>query len=279
MDFCFNCGGKTELDWDFCRACGTVLNDDPAPELSEPVAASTESPKVELISRGWDVVDVDTVELADQPLTDDEVLPAPLPPGAIEVSAGDLAVIESADPVEPSPSPPAAVDPWDHLRPHGEQPPRQHHVTIPARVTQTLLGLSAVAALAAAGIHFFLNTRLDAFVDGTTSSGAVDDAELVADMSLAILAGLLLLTVLALVFWLIQSRHSARSRPGKGGLVALLSFLGGAAVVTTSLVIRRETVTEAIAANSLIVIGLGLVITGCIAAVLTVQRVALGQPA
>ena len=62
MDFCSNCGSSTDPDWVFCRSCGAGLDgpgDDP--EAARPMTQATK-PKVELISRGWDVVDVETVE-------------------------------------------------------------------------------------------------------------------------------------------------------------------------------------------------------------------------
>jgi hypothetical protein len=278
MDFCFNCGGKTDPDWVFCRACGGVLEDAAVEEVAEPVSTSSGAPKVELISRGWDVVEVDTVELPADPLEED-VSPGPLPPGAIEVAAGDITVVEIAEDPEPAEAPAAPVDPWDHLRPHGEMPPLQRRVTISGRIGQVMVLLAAIAALAAAGIHFFLNTRLDAFADGSVSASAVDDIEMAGDISLAVLAGLIFLAAATLGVWMLRTRATSDFRPGKAGLVALLSMVAGVGVVAASFVVRKETVTEAIAANSLIVLGLGLVMTACLATVRTVERIDRKEPA
>ncbi len=286
MDFCFNCGGKTDQDWVFCRACGSVLDDTETDQSAAtgPPAAST--PKIELISRGWDVVDVETVKLPADPLAGNEISPGPLPSGTIEISADDITVVNTDEedapadePADESAAEPATPqDPWDHLRPHGEMPPLQHRVTIPARVSQVAALVAAVSALAAAAIHFFLNTRLDAFSDGLVSAGTVDDVELVADISLAVVAALILVAVAAVGLWLFRIRPMADARPGKAGLVALLSLLGGIGVVATSFAIKKETVTEAIAANSLIVLGLALVLTACLVTIRTVQRIELEDP-
>lgn len=278
MDFCFNCGGKTDPDWVFCRSCGSVLEDDDIGELPVPAESSQgAAPKVELISRGWDVVDVDTVRLPADPLESDELSAGPLPSGTIEVSAGDITVVAQSESTEPAQEAPVSPDPWDHLRPHGEMPPRQHYVTIPGRIGQVTVLLAAVAAVAAAGVHFFLNTRLDALSKGTISAAAVDDVELIADISLAVVAALLAVAGVALGWWLIRVRSTADLRPGKAGIATILSLLAGIAVVATSFAIKKDTVTEAIAANSLIVLGLGLVLTSCVAAARTVQRIDLEE--
>ncbi len=303
MDYCFNCGDKTDPDWVFCRSCGSALEDNETDDLAIP-ASGTTAPTVELISRGWDEI-VDTIEAPADPLEGNEISPGPLPPDTIEVTVEDITVVEAdvaeepveepvEDPVEESVEEPAnetgtteeqetelekPTDQWDHLRPHGELPPLQRQVTVPGRVGQALALLTALAALVAAGLHFFLNTRLDAFSNGELSARAVDDVELIADMSLVVVAGLAVISALGLGFWLIRSRPEADLRPGKAGIVALVSFLAGVAVVTTSFIIKKETVTEAIAANSLIVLGLGLLMTACLATVRTVDRIDRKEPA
>ncbi len=296
MDFCFNCGGKTDPDWVFCRSCGSALEEGEGEDLSVAVPQSGGVPKVELISRGWDEV-VETVEVPADPLEGDEISPGPLPPDTIEVTVDGITVIETdvtADEseageeaaaevdvaeelAEPEPSVPS--DPWDHLRPHGELPPLQRQVSLPGRVGQTFVLLTAFAALLAAGLHFYLNTRLDAFSDGQATAQAVDDVEMVADMTLLVVAGLTFLAALALGVWVLRSRGTRDMRPGKAGIVAVLSFVAGIAVVTVSFIVKKETVTEAIAANSLIVLGLGLLMTACLATVRTIERIDRKEPA
>ena len=139
--------------------------------------------------------------------------------------------------------------------------------------------LTAFAALVAAGLHFYLNTRLDAFGSGQATAQAVDDVEVVADMTLLVVGALTGLAAIALGIWLLRSRGTLDMRPGKAGIVALLSFVAGIAVVTLSFIVKKETVTEAIAANSLIVLGLGLLMTACLATVRTVERIDRKEPA
>lgn len=278
MDFCFKCGSNTDPEWVFCRACGSALDENDIDDLVAPVPQSTGTPKVELISRGWDEI-VDTIEVSADPLVGDDVSPGPLTLGTVEITVDDITVIETEESPVEADEEPAAADPWDHLRPHGELPPLQRYVTLPGRVGQALVLLAALGALAAAGIHFFLNTRLDAFANQQISARSVDDVEMVADVSLIVVASLLGLAVLGLIWWLVRALPASDFRPGKAGLVALLSFVAGVAVVATSFVIKKETVTEAIAANSLIVLGLGLLMTACLATVRTVDRIDRKEPA
>jgi hypothetical protein len=90
MDFCFNCGLKTDPDWVFCRSCGSVLEEDSA-DLAMP-ASTAGAPKVELISRGWDDRVVETIEIDGSPLADDEVAPSPVAPGGIEVTVDEITI-------------------------------------------------------------------------------------------------------------------------------------------------------------------------------------------
>ena len=135
MDFCNKCGSKTDLDWVFCRSCGNSLDDgDTAAGESINSTPTPTVPKVELISRGWDIVDVETIDIAtaDAPvdaLEDDDVVIG-LPPGTVEISVDDVTIVEhSAETAEQAeaeaPVPRVereAPDAWDHLRPHGQTP-------------------------------------------------------------------------------------------------------------------------------------------------------------
>ena len=289
MESCFNCGKAIDPDWVFCRACGSDLVGDLAADVDgdevAAAAAGTTSPKVELISRGWDEV-IETVEAPADPFDDDAISSGPLPAGAVEVTVDDITVVETVEagssaeePVEePADEPATPADPWDHLRPHGELPPLQRYVSIPGRVGQILVLLAAIGALASAGIHFFLNIRLESFSAGNTTADRIDDIELIADWSLAGVIGLVAIAAIALAVWWLRSRSERDFRPGKAGLVALLAFISGAAVTGASFAVKKETVNEAIAANSLIVLGLGLLMTACLAVVRTVDRIDRREP-
>lgn len=101
-----------------------------------------------------------------------------------------------------------------------------------------------------------------------------------ADIGLLVAAGLAALAGLTLIIWAIRTRAKSDFRPGTAGLVALISGASGIAIVATMVfAIEQETVSEALAVNSLIVLGLGLVIVACLATVRTVGRIDLKEPA
>ncbi len=275
MDFCFHCGHKTDPDWVFCRACGSALEDDA--DLAVPVQ-NAGTPKVELISRGWDEEIVETIEVSDDPLTDEEVTPAPVPPGGIEIKVDDITVIEATD-ADPAPDPVEPPDPWNHLRPRGELPPLRHHVTRPGRVGQALALLAALGALSAAAIHFYLNTQLNAFSDGTATARTIDDLRAIADMSLIVAASLVLVAAGGLSWWAYRSLPGAYFRRGQGGTVAFGALVAGVGLVGWSLLVDADSLTRAIGTNSLIVLGLGLVMAACLAAVRAVDRIDRREPA
>lgn len=282
MDTCYSCGDKTEPEWDSCEACGAVLEDAVSDQTIAQTAAAgsasgTASPKVELISRGWDVVEVDPAGLPADPIGDDEdIAIGPLPPDAIEIAEGDIAVIHTEDPSAAA-SPP--VDAWDHLRPHGDLPPLQRRVSLPARSTQVVVTIAALAALAAAGLHFFVNTRLDAIAAGAAPAGDIEDLDSAATISLAVVAGLIVVAGAVFAWWAIRARREAPLRLGKAGLVTLVSLLAGVGLAGASVAFADTSVTEAIAANSLAVLGLGLVMMAGVIAVRTVARIDRREPA
>ncbi len=274
MDFCYTCGSKTDPDWVFCRSCGNGLEETDGTVASVPVIVPSDSdaPKVELISRGWsDVVDIDTVEYPTE-LADDNDIAVPLPAGGIEITVDSITVVEevAAEPV--------ATDPWDHLRPHGELPPLQDRTTTAARVSQIALLLVAFGALAAAALRFYLNTKIDAFGNGNATARSVDDVRLVANVGLLVFAGLAAVAIAILVWWFVTVRPNANFQPGPAGVAALVGTITGIALVATFYFIEQATVAEALAANSLIVLGLGLLIAACLAAVRTVGRIDLREP-
>jgi hypothetical protein len=279
MDFCFNCGLKTDPDWVFCRSCGSAL-DEGAADLAVP-AASAGVPKVELISRGWDDQIVETIEVDDDPLADDEISPSPVPPGGIEVTVDEITIVDA--PVEPPTEEPATPsktsDSWDHLRPHGELPPVRRQVTLPGRVSQALVLLAAFGALVAAAIHFYVNTRLNAFAEGRATERTIDDLQVIADISLIVAASLIAVAAAGLGWWAYRSRTDADFRPGQAGILALSTLIAGWALVGWALTLDSATVTEAIGVNSLVVLGLGLVMTACLATVRFVERIDRKEPA
>ena len=274
MDFCFSCGSKTDPDWVFCRSCGNGL--DETEELVETIADSTASgsPKVELISRGWEeVVDIETVELPTELLETDEIA-FPVPAGGIEVTVDSITVVE-----EPAPATePVAADPWDHLRPHGEMPRIQDRPSATARTAQVALATVAFSGLVAAGLRFYLNTRIDAFGKGEATAQEVDDITLVADVGLLIMAALAIIAVGTLAWWFAKARATSSSRLGPADWLALAGLVAGIGLVTTFVLLDRQTVAADLAANSLVVLGLGLLVASTLASIRTVGRIDLGKP-
>lgn len=280
MDFCSNCGDKTDPDWVFCRSCGGVLEDDAVDGLVVPIPRSSGAPKVELISRGWDVIEVDTLETVVNPIDDDGPLPEPLPAQSISVTVDDVTVVETVEnPVVDEEQPTITPDTWAHLRPGGELPPLRHHVSTHARIGQIAVLLSALTALVSAGLHFYHNTRLDALGDGRVTTETLRNVDQITQTSRYFVAASVLLALAALGWWLVKKRPAADLRPGKAGLVALLSFLAACGIVAGSLMIHKDTTTKAIGFNSLIVLGLGLLMASCLATVRTVERIDLREPA
>ncbi|MCP3998355.1 MAG: zinc ribbon domain-containing protein [bacterium] len=280
MDFCSNCGDKTDPDWVFCRSCGGVLEDDAVDGLAVPIPRSSGTPKVELISRGWDVIEVDILETVVDPIDDDGPLPEPLPPQSVSVTVDDVTVVETVeDPVVAEEQPTTASDTWAHLRPGGELPPLRHHVSTHARIGQVAVLLSALTALVSAGLHFYHNTRLDAFGDGRITAETLQNVDQITQTSRYVVAASVLLALVALGWWFVKKRATADLRPDKAGLAALLSFLAAGGIIAGSLAIHKDTTTKAIGFNSLIVLGLGLLIAACLATVRTVERIDLQEPA
>lgn len=282
MDFCSNCGDKTDPDWVFCRSCGGVLEDDAADGLVVPIPRSSGAPKVELISRGWDIIDVETLETTVDPFDGEGTIAEPLPPHSVEVTVDDVTVVETAEaPVVEAEQPPPStlIDSWAHLRPGGEVPPLLNQVSIHARVGQLAVLLAAVAALISAGLHFYHNTRLDAFGDGRITAETLRSVEQVAQNSRYVVAATVLVALAALGWWFIKTRPVADFQPGKAGIVALLSFLAACGIVGGSLAINKDTYTKAIGFNTLIVLGLGLLMAACLATVRTVERIDRKEPA
>jgi hypothetical protein len=284
MDSCFNCGTEIDPDWVFCRSCGSGL-DAPEPDPATPAIVTTpDAPKVELISRGWDVVDVEAITHPTDPLEDD-VIDVPLPPGAIEISVDDVTVVETPEeaPVEsadqtPSDDPAAVTDQWDHLRPHAYIPGTATPATVSARIGQVSVLIVAVAGLVAAASRFYFSARLDAFGDGTISQRALGDAKTVADASLIVMLGLVVIALGTLVWWMLKSQSRSSLRPGSGVSLVIATAVGGATMVTVFYLLESETVADATTANTLMTLGLGLVMMSCLGTVRTIGRIELEDP-
>jgi hypothetical protein len=249
-------------------------------------------PKVELISRGWDVVEIETIEAAADPLGDDVPAP-PLPSDSIEISADDITVVARPDEsaTESAPDPSAATagagaqpataadsDRWSHLRPQGQLPPLLHPARTAARVAQMATLLMALAALAGAILHFFLNLRLEGYADQEVGAAEVADAATVADISLLALSGAAAIAIGTLVWWLVKSRKEPAFRLGIVGIAALTSIVAGGGAVAGLAFADAGTVGQAIALNSLMILALGLIMIGCLAMVRTIVRADRGEP-
>lgn len=294
MDFCNKCGSETDPDWVFCRSCGNSFDDRETAATSSPQSTPAPTvPKVELISRGWDVVDVDTVDIeavdiqavdidtatapAD-PLEDDD-LAAPLVPGTVEISVDDVTVVERPLEEDTEEEPPTATAPtvppdrWDHLRPHGQIPGVSEPSRTAARVGQIFALIAAVAALVSSVLYLVLNVQLERYADGTVSEQAISDIRTTAEASLLVLAGLAAVALLSLGWWMVKAYPSARFRPGPAGMIALPAFFGGTALVAYFALQESSTVANDLTANSLVVLGLGLIMVAGLSAVRTVGRI------
>jgi hypothetical protein len=281
MDFCNECGSKTDPDWVFCRSCGNPLDSPEIEAVAAQPTSSGNSPKVELISRGWDVVDIDATEedwnsgFPVDLLETDEVV-TPLDPDAVEISVDDVTVVARSEEAVPGDEDEndAAIeslgDRWDHLRPHANIPSVTEPSRLPARISQIMVLVAALSALVAAALYFVLNIRLEQFAAGNISEVAVGDARTVAEASLLVMAALVAVSLSIFVWWMIETRPL---KPGPAGLIALPAWLGGGVLIGYFAFLEKDTIADALTANSLIVIGLGLVMLASLAAVRMISRV------
>ena len=294
MDFCNECGSKTDPEWVFCRACGSSLDASDVEAVAAQPIATGNSPKVELISRGWDVVDIEPAgeeaapPLPIDPMETDEVV-LPLDPDAVEISVDDVTVVaRPAETEEPEADEEATSDPvgdtavardasdrWDHLRPHGVIPGISDPSRVPAKVSQMAVLSTALAALVSAVLYLFLNIQLDRFAAGNVSGGAVRDVRTVAEGSLLVVAGLGIVSLITFVWWTIKARPHHPLQFGLAGWIALPAWLGGAALVGFSALLEKATVADELTANSLIVIGLGLLMLAGLATIRSISRIVI----
>lgn len=272
MTNCSYCGATINQHQTTCNSCGRAL-DMPGPAAPATGAPGSHTPQVELISRDRGVVDVDPDHLPTDPLDEDDAAGPPLPPGSIEIAVDEISVVtgstEQGDERETQIEAAAPTDPWDHLRPKGEMPKLARRVSVGARLVQILAVATAIAAIGAGATHFYLNTRLEASNAGLASAESISDIELVADAGLLVVAGLTAMTLLAWLVWRWRIRKAEHTSSGRAGFIAFLALVAGLGVVTSFYLLRQDSVTGRIAANSLIILGLGLVL----AAFLIVTRV------
>jgi hypothetical protein len=226
-----------------------------------------------------DTIDVDMIHPSAQAL-DDEVV-APLAPGTIEITIDDLTVIEHSEEEteeQPavSPVPPVARDAWDHLRPHGQMPATIEPSRTRARIGQALVMAAAVAALVSSALYLALNLQLDRFAESKVSAQSVTDLRSIAEVSLLVLAGLTAIALMSLGWWLLEAMPLSRFGPGPAGMIALPAFLGGTALVAIFALEDSATVADSLTANSLVVLGLGLLMVSGLATIRIVRRVEIG---
>ena len=120
---------------------------------------------------------------------------------------------------------------------------------------------------------------LNAFAEGKATVRTIDDLRVIADMSVIVAASLIAVAAVGLGWWAYRSRPDADFRPGQDGILALSSVVVGWAMVGWAQTLDSSTVTEAIGVNSLVVLGLGLVMTACLATVRAVERIDRKEPA
>lgn len=303
MRFCFNCGANTQPDWTRCRPCGTRLEQPATTGLDAvcthcdnavasswnycahcgsigsdaravgiaPQVVTTDGgtshpmpgnvPKVELISRGWDIVDVD-------PIAEDPVA-IPIPAGAVEVVVDDITVVAGTE--TPQPEPPH-TDRWDHLRPHTQRPAALLRSPWPAVVAQMTLGLVAATAVVAASFRFYLNTRVDAFSAGRLAEDALSRTEDAAALSLYAVPIAITVTLIMLIGWLVRDRDRVSMRPGSAGRLAIGFGVVGIGLATAFSLLEPGAASRRIAANILIILGLGMLAVASLIAIRILQR-------
>lgn len=278
--FCTSCAYELALSWRYCPRCGNetpVADRERSTRLTVETAESVETasrlegraslipevvepPEVELISRGWD----------------------PGEPEWVDVSEPDVVVAlpedEDGEPdVRPRPQPVPAAPPRIRVRPIVPSRP-------PGTATRLiLLGAGLVALTAVVGL-IVLNQLLVSFATGSTAAHDVDRLDrLLTTWLAAAVIPLFAIAVILLLRW--RRRGSARRGAGTPFPVAagsrwtaFLGLGGGAVIAVMGRLLPRTTVGEAIDANTWIVIGLGLLILGCLAGVRLVAALPAASP-
>jgi hypothetical protein len=204
----------------------------------------------------------------------------------VEVAVGDIAIVETTPALDPlqdddvtnditEAAPPVdePADGWDHLRPHGEVPALLRPSKAPARFAQLANLLFSLSTVVAAMVHFYLNTQLDSFASGQVSATAISDLNTVAEVSLLVTAGLAVIALATLAWWMIMRHKTVSLRPGPSGIIAPIGVIAGGSLIGVFYAMDQGTVDEALTANSFIILGLGFLMMAGLAAVRTLGRI------
>ncbi len=280
--FCTSCAYELALSWRYCPRCGNetpVADRERSTRLTVETPESIETasrfegraslipevvepPEVELISRGWNPDETEWVEVSEP----DVVVALP------EDEDGDPDVRPRPRSIPVTPHP-IRVRPVVPSRPAG------------TGTRLILLGAGLVALTAVVAI-IVLNRLLVSFADGAAAASDVDrlDRFLTTWLEAAVVP-VFVLAVILLLRW--RRRNGSRRTPDDPLTIpvaagsrwtALLGLAGGGAITSMGRMLPRTTVGEAIDANTWIVIGLGLLILGCLAGVRIVAALPAPPP-
>lgn len=267
---CAHCDNRIASSWNYCSHCGSIGSDARVVGVARQLAATTEEaprpvagngPTVELISRGWDIVDVDPVA--------ENTVAIPVPTDGVEVVVDDITVVARPEEVQAEPT---HTDRWDHLRPHTQYPTGALASRWPIIVAQVTLGLVTISAVVAAGFRFYLNTRVDAFAAGTITAVGLNRSEDAATVTLYAVPIAIALTVIVLAGWLIRDHDLVMMRPGSSGRLAIGFGVVGIGLTTVFSLLEPSAASRRIASNILIILGLGMVAVASLVAIRILHR-------
>jgi RNA polymerase subunit RPABC4/transcription elongation factor Spt4 len=267
---CSHCFNHIASSWNYCPHCGSIGSDarvvgaveNAAAAGGDPAPPSTgNAPKVELISRGWDIVDVDPVA--------DDTVEVPIPAGAVEVVVDDITVVTGPDAPEPDTAHP---DRWDHLRPHAQHGPATVSTRLPIRIAQVLLALVAVSGIVAASFRFYLNTRVDALAAGEIGAQGLEGPEDAAALSLYVVPIAIVLTLLVVAAWFYRDRDLIPLPTGSSGRLAVGFAIAGIALAAGFHLLSPAAPSARIAANILVILGLGMIAGASVVAIRILHR-------
>lgn len=271
--FCTSCSATITSSWFHCPECGTATELELSRRRQAPTLVGTEIepgavPRVELISRRWDVVDVTASEEPREPhLLPEPDLRPPVPAGGVEITVDEISVTAGAK----DPADHLQLDSWHHLRPaitHSAHPMAMGSTGARyAEVTTLLLG---VAALVVAGVFLLWNVQLDEIGRGAPSVGSTwfGSAGALLTVILPLFAAN---AAIAIAWW--ARRLDGPIRLGPAGVTAVAAATGGVLLSIAALSRRPATVAAQIEANGLAIVGLGLIMLACLAAVRAIGRV------
>jgi hypothetical protein len=136
-----------------------------------------------------------------------------------------------------------------------------------------LVLLFSLSAIVTSMLHFYLNTRLESFSTGRVSYLVVEDAVRMADIGLIVTAGLGVTALGSLLWWMLKRDRTKSLRPGPAGIAAPLTTLAGGALIAWFYTNDHSTVSDALTANTFIILGLGLLAVTGLAVVRTLGRI------